>query len=650
MRPTKKRIHAGIGALVFILALLLGSAAAIAAPTLSTSVNSSGLRVTGLSAPSGPVRGGNRLIVTGKALKGVTRVKVGDADVPKSDWKINSSTKLTILSVPAAHGAGPVEVTLFDSWGASPATVKDLYWYGSSTASTSGEKVVREAVKYLGKPYLWGGTSPTTGFDCSGFTRYVYSKFGISLPHRAAYQATCGSPVAKKDLRPGDLVFFYSPVRHVGMYVGGGMMINSPGIGDLVCIEDAYRSSYVTARRMIPLRSRYEQSDPHLVYKGSWSTPTVGSASGGSFQYANTAGASVTASFNGTYLAWIAKRSPVYGLARVTLDNKTPVVVNLHNSSTLYQQRVWNSGTLARGTHTVKIEWIGAKGVAAKGTNINVDAFEVLGSLTKVASSPVPVSAANSYERTDPRLTYAGTWKTVSDSAATGGSFAYADSAGASLTIRFIGTHLAWIAKQSPAYGQAKVTVDGGAAHIVDLYNSKTVWKHTVWQTGTLKNGAHTVVISWTGKKRTAATGTNIDVDAIKVTGVLTGRYQQSNAKLSYAGTWNTSSSSSASSGSFKYASTSGASVMIHFTGINLAWIAKTGPAYGEAKVTVDGTKTYTVNLYSAKTAWQKRVWSTGILAMGAHTVEIRWTGAKSKAATGTNIGVDAIDVTGALN
>ena len=88
----------------------------------------------------------------------------------------------------------------------------------------------------------------------------------------------------------------------------------------------------------------------------------------------------------------------------------------------------------------------------------------------------------------------------------------------------------------------------------------------------------------------------------------------------------------------------------IHFTGIDLAWIAKKGPDYGEAKVTVDGTKTYTVNLYSASATWQKRLWSTGILPMGAHTVEIRWLGAKGSGATGTNIDVDAIDVTGTLN
>jgi hypothetical protein len=271
---------------------------------------------------------------------------------------------------------------------------------------------------------------------------------------------------------------------------------------------------------------------------------------------------------------------------------------------------------------------------------------------TTTTSAPSStILQAVAHQQNEPRFVYSGSWQTVSSSLASGGSYAQTNSSGASLTIRFIGTNLVWIGKESPALGEAKVLVDGGAAHTVDLYSATTVSRHTIWQTGTLnQNVAHTVVISWTGKKRTAATGTSIDVDAIQITGVVTGRYQQNNTKFSYSGTWGATSSSSASGASFKYANTSGASITIHFTGIDLAWIAKTGPAYGEAKITVDGTKTYTVNLYSASTVWQKRVWSTGILATGAHTVVIRWTGAKSTAATGTSIDVDAIDVTGTLN
>jgi hypothetical protein len=268
---------------------------------------------------------------------------------------------------------------------------------------------------------------------------------------------------------------------------------------------------------------------------------------------------------------------------------------------------------------------------------------------TTTAASGLSTSQTATYPQTGTGFTYSGSWKTSSSSSAAGGSFALADSK-ASLTIRFIGTAVSWIAKESPAYGEAKVTVDGGTAKTVNLYSSTTVWKHVVWSSGSLKKGAHTVVISWTGNKSSAATGTNIDVDGIKITGVVTGRAQQGNSKLSYSGTWKTVSDTSASGGAFKYANTSGASVTIKFSGIDLAWIAKTGPDYGKAKITVDGTKTYTVNLYSKTVSWQKRVWSTGLLTDGAHTVKIEYLGTKSSASTGTYIDIDAFDVAGSLS
>ncbi len=111
--------------------------------------------------------------------------------------------------------------------------------------------VVGIAMQYLGTPYVWGGASPS-GFDCSGLVMYVFSQVGISLPHSSYAQYGMGSPVARSDLQPGDLVFF-DGLGHVGIYVGGGSFIHAPHTGDVVKISSLsgwYASTYVGARRL----------------------------------------------------------------------------------------------------------------------------------------------------------------------------------------------------------------------------------------------------------------------------------------------------------------------------------------------------------------------------------------------------------------
>jgi cell wall-associated NlpC family hydrolase len=111
-------------------------------------------------------------------------------------------------------------------------------------------KIVSYARRFIGVRYVYGGTSPRTGFDCSGFTRFVYAHFGISLPHYSVAQFDLGRRVARVGLRPGDLVFF-DGLGHVGLYVGGGRFIHAPHTGTDVQISPLAEYGYVGARRVV---------------------------------------------------------------------------------------------------------------------------------------------------------------------------------------------------------------------------------------------------------------------------------------------------------------------------------------------------------------------------------------------------------------
>lgn len=123
----------------------------------------------------------------------------------------------------------------------------------SSSSSSGGNAVYDTATDYLGLKYVWGGASLTKGADCSGFTQQIYKKFGVSLPHKASYQAKMGTKInSKSDLQAGDLVFFGSKnnITHVGIYGGDGKFIESPHTGASVRVSKlSSRKDFVSGSR-----------------------------------------------------------------------------------------------------------------------------------------------------------------------------------------------------------------------------------------------------------------------------------------------------------------------------------------------------------------------------------------------------------------
>lgn len=117
-------------------------------------------------------------------------------------------------------------------------------------ASSKGASVVAYAKQFIGIKYTYGGSTPATGFDCSGFTSYVYRNFGISLPRTAGGQAGVGTAVSRNNLVAGDLILYSG---HVAIYVGGGQVIHAPRTGKTVCIVPINQaaSNYLGARRVL---------------------------------------------------------------------------------------------------------------------------------------------------------------------------------------------------------------------------------------------------------------------------------------------------------------------------------------------------------------------------------------------------------------
>jgi len=173
------------------------------------------------------------------------------------DTDAATSSVLPVVNSGATSGASSIKHDSPDSRAAAQRTAQqarqsvqqasssssgDEQASSSSAGSSAGAQALAAARGQIGVPYVWGGTSPS-GFDCSGLTQWAFEKAGVELPRTSRAQSQAGQEVSLDSLKPGDLIFFNSPVSHVGIYAGNGQMIEAPQAGD-----DVKTSS--VARRM----------------------------------------------------------------------------------------------------------------------------------------------------------------------------------------------------------------------------------------------------------------------------------------------------------------------------------------------------------------------------------------------------------------
>ncbi|NEK59530.1 C40 family peptidase [Geodermatophilus sabuli] len=154
-----------------------------------------------------------------------------------------SERRAALDAAAAAHGAGDERASRAER--AEPAPAAPVVADGGAA-----QAAVTAAMGQRGKPYVWAASGPGS-FDCSGLTQYAFKAAGIALPHSSRMQAQMGQAVSRADLRPGDLVFFYSPVSHVGIYIGNGQMVHAPTSGDVVKVASIdSMGGYSGARRL----------------------------------------------------------------------------------------------------------------------------------------------------------------------------------------------------------------------------------------------------------------------------------------------------------------------------------------------------------------------------------------------------------------
>ncbi len=403
-----------------------------------------------------------------------------------------------------------------------------------------------------------------------------------------------------------------------------------------------------------PAPTPYQQDDTNIEYRGKWQTSGADwSASGGTYAIVNSPGGSVNVKFTGTYCAWYARTAASYGKAKVVLDGDVAnaVTVDLYSPLTRYKQLVYSTGLIASGTHTLSIYWTGSKNWSSGSTSICADAFYLMGT---IADAPQATPMLWTYQENDSRLTYLGTWSSVSTGYASGGSLRSTARTGAGVMVKFWGTAVTLRARTAPSYGQAQISIDGVPVKTADLYTPTVVYKTEIYKNASpLTAGYHTLTIKCLGTKNLSSSGTTISLDALDIDGYLfeaprVQRIQETDGKCLYSGVWTLSSLDwSASGGYCKSTSATGATVTVTFKGTYLSWVAKTTPWYGRAKVTVDGdtANAKIVDLYSSSVIWKRVVFDTGLLSDTTHTVVIECLGTKYSGSSGYGIALDAFDM-----
>lgn len=167
------------------------------------------------------------------------------SDLGRDALKVATGVGLAIF-IAIAFAISSLLVVFAPFFGSGPALPPSATGPDTPVSGAPNARIVELARAQLGMPYVWGGASPETSFDCSGLVQWVYSQVGVSLPRTAQQQFDATTRISDGQLRPGDLVYFQATypsadrITHVGIYVGDGLMINAPSEGKVVSVMPVF--------------------------------------------------------------------------------------------------------------------------------------------------------------------------------------------------------------------------------------------------------------------------------------------------------------------------------------------------------------------------------------------------------------------------
>ncbi|NBD22992.1 S8 family serine peptidase [Paenibacillus glycinis] len=386
----------------------------------------------------------------------------------------------------------------------------------------------------------------------------------------------------------------------------------------------------------------YEDTDSAFAFDGSWTEHADAGYSGGTIKTLDAAGRAKFA-FTGSKIELTALKDDTMGIADIYVDGVKAASPSLFSKTPQTKQTVFEQ-SLQYGYHTIEVVWTGKADPAAKRTvhAINVDTIVVGDSDT----------FTNVAEESDTAFNFKGAWSLQTNANYSGGQAQATSSSGAYAEFTFSGTNAVLKAATTPSSGKVTVIVDDelASAKTIDLYSEVSRYQVSVFNTGELAFGPHTLRIVNAHAKNDKSSGYATNVDAVvylKPAGESLKVYQDMSPFVKYTGVWTLHLSAKNSGGSAKYSDAAGNSAKLAFQGTKVALLSQTGPNRGMVDIYIDGqlVNAHPIDLYSATYKSKVNVFESSALPSGSHEVKVVNAGEKNEQSSGQVIAIDAFYV-----